>query len=124
MIEFACHTWAFNDLTLPEALGTIAEIRQEPPGCRLVVREAKIAAETAVADSISVNGCCLTAVAFSEDRVEFDLLAESVRLTSIAGVGLGGKVNLERALLPTTRALLPSRIWLRRFAGYPGSSGR
>lgn len=26
MIEFACHTWAFSDLTLTEALGTIARL--------------------------------------------------------------------------------------------------
>lgn len=26
MLEFSCHTWAFNDLTLPEALGTIARM--------------------------------------------------------------------------------------------------
>lgn len=26
MIEFSCHTWAFNDLTLTEALGTIARL--------------------------------------------------------------------------------------------------
>ncbi len=26
MIEFACHTWTFNDLTVPEALGTIARL--------------------------------------------------------------------------------------------------
>lgn len=26
MIEFSCHTWAFNDLTLMEALGTIARL--------------------------------------------------------------------------------------------------
>jgi sugar phosphate isomerase/epimerase len=26
MLEFACHTWAFNDFTLPEALGTIARL--------------------------------------------------------------------------------------------------
>lgn len=26
MIEFSCHTWAFSDLTLPEALGTIARL--------------------------------------------------------------------------------------------------
>ena len=45
-----------------EALGTVAELRPEPPGCRLIVRQPKIAAETAVADSISVNGCCLTVV--------------------------------------------------------------
>jgi len=25
-MEFSCHTWAFNDLTLPEALGTIARL--------------------------------------------------------------------------------------------------
>ena len=34
----------------------------EPPGCRLIVREPKIAADTRVADSISVNGCCLTVI--------------------------------------------------------------
>ncbi len=26
MLEFSCHTWAFTDLTLPEALGTIARL--------------------------------------------------------------------------------------------------
>jgi sugar phosphate isomerase/epimerase len=26
MLEFSCHTWAFSDLTLPEALGTIARL--------------------------------------------------------------------------------------------------
>lgn len=26
MLQFACHTWAFTDLTLPEALGTIARM--------------------------------------------------------------------------------------------------
>jgi len=26
MLEFSCHTWAFNDLTLAEALGTIARL--------------------------------------------------------------------------------------------------
>ena len=54
-------------------------------------------------DSVAVNGCCLTAVAFDQSRIEFDLLGETKRLTSIDGVGPGGKVNLERALLPSTR---------------------
>ena len=53
--------------------------------------------------SVSCNGCCLTAVAIAAGRVEFDLLAESVRLTSIGEVGPGGVVNLERALQPTSR---------------------
>ena len=37
-----------------EALGTVAELRDEPPGCTLVIREPKIAAETSVAESICV----------------------------------------------------------------------
>ena len=41
-----------------EALGAVAEVRSEPPGCRLIIRHPKIAAETAVADSVSINGCC------------------------------------------------------------------
>ncbi|NLF10041.1 MAG: riboflavin synthase, partial [Pirellulaceae bacterium] len=45
-----------------EALGQVVELRSEPPGARLIVREPKIAAETKVADSISVNGCCLTVI--------------------------------------------------------------
>ncbi|MEN6497180.1 MAG: riboflavin synthase, partial [Thermoguttaceae bacterium] len=54
-----------------EALGTVAEIRSEPPGCRLVIREPKIVAETAVADSVSINGCCLTVVEVKGDTMSF-----------------------------------------------------
>ena len=50
-----------------EALGRIAELRPEPPGCTLVVDEPKIAAATKVADSICVNGCCLTVVEADAD---------------------------------------------------------
>ena len=38
-----------------ECMGRVAEIRSEPPGCRLIIQEPKIAAQTAVADSISVD---------------------------------------------------------------------
>ena len=51
--------------------GHRGEIRVEPPGCRLIVREPKIAAETAVADSICVNGCCLTVVAVEGETFAF-----------------------------------------------------
>ncbi len=44
-----------------EALGRVAEVRSEPPGCRLIVEESKIAAETAVADRLPGDGCCLPA---------------------------------------------------------------
>jgi riboflavin synthase len=81
-----------------ESLGTIAEIRQEPPGCRLIVREPKIAAETRVADSISVNGCCLTVIETSGDTFAFQAGPETLERTNLGELKPGSPVNLERAL--------------------------
>ena len=81
-----------------EALGSVAEIRSEPPGVWLVIREAKTAAETAVADSISVNGCCLTVVAVEGETVAFQAGPETLRRTNLGDLAVGSPVNLERAL--------------------------
>ena len=81
-----------------EALGTIAEIRPEPPGCRLIVREPKIAAETQVADSISVNGCCLTVIEAAGDTFGFQAGPETLQRTNLGELKPGSPVNLERAL--------------------------
>ncbi len=86
-----------------EETGTVVSFVEQDSAWRLVLGAHVVTQGLQLGDSVAVNGCCLTAVEFSEDRIEFDLLAESVRLTSIQGVGPGGKVNLERALLPTTR---------------------
>jgi riboflavin synthase len=82
-----------------EALGTLAEIRAEPPGCRLIVRQGQIAAETAVADSISVNGCCLTVVEVGGDTFAFQAGPETLARTNLGDLRPGGPVNLERALV-------------------------
>jgi riboflavin synthase len=81
-----------------EALGTVVELRREPPGCRLIVREPKIAAETAVADSISVNGCCLTVVERQGDTFGFQAGPETLSRTNLGDLKPGSPVNLERAL--------------------------
>jgi len=81
-----------------EALGTVAEIRSEPPGVWLVVREPKIAAESAVADSIAINGCCLTVVAVQRETVAFQAGPETLARTNLGKLGPGSPVNLERAL--------------------------
>jgi len=82
-----------------EALGTVAELREEPPGCTLVIREPKIAAETAVADSISVNGCCLTVVETDDQTMAFQAGPETLSRTNLGDLKQGSPVNLERALL-------------------------
>jgi riboflavin synthase len=81
-----------------EALGTVAEIRMEPPGCRLMICEPKIAADTQVADSICVNGCCLTVVEKSGDTFGFQAGPETLARTNLGELKPGGRVNLERAL--------------------------
>jgi riboflavin synthase len=81
-----------------EALGRVAEVRAEPPGCRLIVRHEKIAAETAVADSISINGCCLTVVAVERDTMAFQAGPETLARTNLGQLRPGSPVNLERAL--------------------------
>jgi riboflavin synthase len=81
-----------------EALGTIVELRSEPPGCRLIVRHAEIAKSTKVADSISVNGCCLTVVDASGDTFAFQAGPETLARTNLGALKAGSPVNLERAL--------------------------
>jgi len=81
-----------------EARGMLAEIRPEPPGCLLVIREPKIASQTKVADSISVNGCCLTVIAADAETMAFQAGPETLARTNLGDLQPGGLVNLERAL--------------------------
>lgn len=86
-----------------EEIGKVIAFDEGEKSWRLVIGADLVTQDLQMGDSVAVNGCCLTAVAIAPDRVEFDLLAESVRLTSIGEVGPGGVVNLERALQPTSR---------------------
>lgn len=81
-----------------EALGTVDRVVPEPPGCRLVIREPRIVAQTAVADSISVNGCCLTVVEVSGETMSFQAGPETLSRTNLGDLKPGARVNLERAL--------------------------
>ncbi len=48
--------------------------------------------------SVSVDGVCLTVVEFEENKVSFDVIPETLRVTSLGTKNLGDKVNLERSL--------------------------
>ncbi len=82
-----------------EALGQVAELRDEPPGCTLVIREPTIAADTNVADSICVNGCCLTVVETDDQTMAFQAGPETLKRTDLGELKVGSPVNLERALV-------------------------
>ena len=81
---------------LVEAVGTVTALDARGEQARLTL-DVPFAGELALGDSVAVNGCCLT-VADLSDNVSFDLLAQTLRVTSLGGLAKGSKVNLERAM--------------------------
>ena len=86
-----------------EETGIVRSFEERSDAWRLVIEAAQILSDIKLGDSVSVNGCCLTVVQIEGSLLSFDLLEESIRKTSIKSATDGTKVNLERALLPTTR---------------------
>ncbi|KAJ9442791.1 Riboflavin biosynthesis protein RibD [Diplonema papillatum] len=86
---------------LVAAVGKSRFLEQADGACRRLMVEAEgFFKDVALGDSIAVNGCCLTAVEFSDDWAAFDVMAESLRLTSLAD---RSRVNLEKAMLNSSR---------------------
>ncbi len=54
-------------------------------------------------DSIATNGVCLTATQLPGDGFVADVSAETIRRTSFKQLKVGSPVNLEKALMPTSR---------------------
>jgi riboflavin synthase len=78
--------------------GRIAERSGGEGGMRLVVAAPETAAATSVGDSVSIDGCCLTAVIVENGSIAFDAVPETVSRTALAELDAGDEVNLEPAL--------------------------
>lgn len=86
-----------------EETGIVRSLEELDSAWRLKIQARLILNDIKIGDSISVNGCCLTLVKIEKDIISFDLLDESIKKTSIISASNGTLINLERALLPTTR---------------------
>lgn len=82
---------------LVEAVGTVISLEARGEQARLTL-EIPFAAELGIGDSIAINGCCLTAADLAENGASFDLLAQTLRVTSLGQLTTGSRVNLERAM--------------------------
>ena len=60
-------------------------------------------ADVRMGESISVNGTCLTVVAFDDTGFEADASNETLGLTTLGEIAVGRALNLERAMRPTDR---------------------
>jgi len=54
-------------------------------------------------DSVSLNGCCLTVVNMETTIAQFDVMTESLNVTSLKKLTVGSQVNVERAMMVDSR---------------------
>lgn len=87
---------------LVETTGTVLSL--EPLGEQARLRlDVAFRSELAPGDSVAINGCCLTVSDLSGPGVAFDLLMQTLRITSLGALKAGSVVNLERAMLAGAR---------------------
>ncbi|MEN9990579.1 MAG: hypothetical protein RLZZ224_281 [Verrucomicrobiota bacterium] len=87
---------------LVEATGRVLSLEKRGEQARLLL-DIPFAHELELGESVAVNGCCLTVAQIEKHQIAFDLLAQTLSLTSLGELQEHSLVNLERALLPTTR---------------------
>ncbi|MDT7593721.1 MAG: riboflavin synthase [Pseudonocardiales bacterium] len=81
-----------------DEVGEVREVREQDDVVRLVISGPVVASDTRHGDSIAVNGVCLTAVEVDGADFSVELVPETLRRSSLAGVATGARVNLERAM--------------------------
>jgi len=87
-----------------EATGQISAIQITAQGARVTVSTGALnMADVKLGDSIATNGICLTVVDFSAKSFSADVSNETLTRTGFSTYKNGQKVNLEKAMLPTTR---------------------
>lgn len=82
---------------LVESLGNVVSLETMGEQARLEI-SIPFASELALGDSVAINGCCLTVAGMEGETVRFDVLAQTLRVTSLGKLRAGSMVNLERAL--------------------------
>ncbi len=83
---------------LIEDVGSVQEIRRGAEGMVLKVATALSMDEIGIGDSVAVNGACLTVTARGAGSFLADVSPESLERTTLGGLAVGARVNLERAL--------------------------
>ena len=82
-----------------EELGRIDRVEPSADAVRLTVHGPLVVSDAGHGDSISVSGVCLTVVDRTEDTFTADVMAQTLRMSTLSGATAGTPVNLERAAL-------------------------
>ena len=86
-----------------EEKGIIRSVTQIPEGLRVDIQGSLIFNGLNVNDSISCSGICLTVVSIKDNTFSVQMVDETINRTNAGSWQKGTPLNLERALLPTSR---------------------
>ena len=87
-----------------QSVGQIQSMQPQGGDQRIAVAIGALSmADVILGDSIAVNGVCLTVIDFDEHAFQADVSNETLACTTLGDLTVGAPVNLEKALLPTTR---------------------
>lgn len=81
-----------------EEIGNIRRIQRGDLWIALEISAKKVLKDVKLGDSIAVNGTCLTVTSYTDTSFTVDVMPETMKKTSLASLGIGSPVNLERAM--------------------------
>jgi riboflavin synthase len=79
-------------------IGLVDRLERLGGGVRLTIRAPQTAAGLQVKDSVAVSGVCQTVVGVDGERFRVEAVEETVRKTTLGGLVVGARVNLELPL--------------------------
>ena len=86
-----------------ESLGKVESLQSVGGDIRLRIQTSLDMSDVHLGDSIATNGICLTVVEWGSNWYAADVSRESLNRTTLAQWKVGQAVNVEKAMLPTTR---------------------
>jgi riboflavin synthase len=84
-------------------LGHITAIEKGESSAVFTIAAPALISQIALGDSVAINGVCLTATSISGDTFTADVMVQTLAVTSLSQLAVGGAVNLELAALLNTR---------------------
>ena len=87
-----------------EAVGTVETKQAKAGDLKVKIATGQLdLSDVKLGDSIAVNGVCLTVIELASDGFSADISNETVNYTRWSEIAIGERVNLEKAMMPTSR---------------------
>ena len=86
-----------------EETGKVEAVAKGSNSAVITIAAVKVLEDTKIGDSIAVNGVCLTVTSISGRKFSADVMAETLRRSSLGSMKHGSMVNLERAMAANGR---------------------